>query len=323
MTPPTAFLLVGPTASGKSAVAQCLAEREGRTVVSADSMNVYRGMDVGTAKPSAKERGHVSYAGIDLVAPSEKFSVAAWLNAVAPVLRGARPEPVVAGGTGLYVKCLLDGLSDVPPENAALRTELEALSLPELERRALRDAAAAFEALPPSDRRNPRRLVRILEKARAGGGETKNWRTPHRLPHVVGLRLPRDLLWRRIETRVERMYAGGLLDEAAELLRNELSPTAGQAIGYAEAFSVLRGERSPEEAKQHTVVRTRRLAKRQLTWFRNQLRVEWIEVDESDDTETLAAAVAETWRRIGPSPLRLPPSPRRADPESNAPETNE
>ena len=301
--PGEAFFLTGPTASGKSAVAHRLATEAGATVVSADSMNVYRGMDIGTAKPSPAERAQVPYAGIDVVEPTEKFSVAAWLEAVRPAFGGERPV-IVAGGTGLYLKCLLEGLDEVPPEDPELRAELAALPLDELRRRAEAEAPALFRTLPAPDRDNPRRLVRLIEKARAGAPPPRAWKRAQR-PVLAGLLLPRELLRKRIAERVDRMYENGLLDEARALFERPLSPTARQAIGYAEAFAVLRGECSEREARERTVIRTRQLAKRQMTWMRNQLRVEWVNVEEGMAVEEIARAVRAVWERRGPARVAI------------------
>ena len=293
-----AHFLVGPTASGKSSVAHYIAEREGHLIVSADSMNLYRGMDIGTAKPTLRERETVDYAGFDLADPTEKFSVAAYLKAVKPSFDSDR-EIIVAGGTGLYVKCLTEGFDDVPPENAALRAELEKLNFQALETRAQAEAAGLYEKLTPDDQKNPRRLIRILEKAcGAGFPSGSSWGAKPR-PALVGLHVERSVLHKRIEKRVEMMYADGLLDEARGLLDLNLSTTALQAIGYAEAFAVLKDEMTIAEAKERTVIRTRQLSKRQMTWFRNQLNVEWIPVTEFQSLEKLAQAVSNAWKKQG------------------------
>jgi len=295
---PHAFFLIGPTASGKSAVAQYIAERTGQMIVSADSMNLYRGMDIGTAKPSAEERAKVDYAGIDVANPTEKFSVAAYLEAVRPAFESGR-ELIVTGGTGLYVKCLTEGFDDVPPENEELRSELEALGIEDLEKRARQDAPELYQQLTDDDRRNPRRLIRILERETPSDGK---WNTQPK-PTLVGLRVGRETLVHRIEQRVKAMYAEGLLDEARELMNRDLSSTALQAIGYAEAFAVLRSEMTEEEAREKTIIRTRQLAKRQMTWFRNQLHVEWIDTAGYPDLKELADAVVGEWNRLGAVPV--------------------
>jgi tRNA dimethylallyltransferase len=299
---PCALFLVGATASGKSAVAQYIAEREGQLIVSADSMNLYRGMDIGTAKPAADERNKVDYAGIDLAEPTDKFSVAAYLEAVRPAFESGR-EIIVAGGTGLYVKCLTEGFDDVPPENESLRAELETLDFQVLEQRAQSDASELYVQLTDDDRQNPRRLIRILEKASgAGVPACSSWNSGPK-PTLVGLRVERDELHRRIEQRVEAMYSVGLLDEARALVERDLSSTALQAIGYAEAFAVLGNTMTLDEAKQKTIIRTRQLAKRQMTWFRNQLSVQWIHAADYPDMETLAGAVTSAWKKIGTTPV--------------------
>jgi len=308
-----AFFLVGSTASGKSALAQHIAGREGQLMVSADSMNIYRGMDIGTAKPSAGERGRVDYAGIDLAEPSEKFSVANYLDAVRSAFESDR-EIIVSGGTGLYVKCLTEGFDNVPPENTELRAELEQLNFQSLEKRAKEEATDLYGQLTVDDRQNPRRLIRILERTAgfqpaspepAGSRRYERSWNSKRKPTLVGLHVEREVLHKRIEQRVEGMYAEGLLDEARGLIGLDLSPTALQAIGYAEAFAVLRNEMTIEVAKEKTVIRTRQLAKRQMTWFRNQLNVEWVDTAGFETLEKLAAAVSSVWEKHGATPVRI------------------
>lgn len=304
---PKAFFLVGPTASGKSSVVQYLAERSGQQVVSADSMNLYKGMDIGTAKPSHEDREKVDYAGVDLTSPTQKFSVSNYLDAVKPAFESSR-ETIVVGGTGLYIKCLTEGFDDVPPENPALRIELEALRFPALEKRAQTDGIELYEQLTPDDRQNPRRLIRILErtagfqpaspKSDGTRRHERSWNSAPK-PILIGLHVEREELHRRIEQRVEKMYADGLLEEARGLLEAKLSPTALQAIGYAETFAVLKNEMTLEEAKERTIIRTRQLAKRQMTWFRNQLNVEWINTADFQAPEKLVEAVSCAWEKTG------------------------
>ena len=297
--------IVGPTASGKSGVAQYIAEREGQLIVSADSMNLYRGMDIGTAKPTARDREKVDYAGFDLTDPTEKFNVAAYLAAVKPALESER-EIIVAGGTGLYVKCMTEGFDDVSPENAKLRKALEALDFQSLAKRAKNEARALYEKLTEDDQQNPRRLIRILERT-AGvtpAQQDRAWNSKPK-PKLVGLYVERETLVKRIEKRVDEMYASGLLDEAKELIKLDLSQTAMQAIGYAEVFAVLNNEMTLEDAKERTVIRTRQLAKRQMTWFRNQLNIEWIYTADFQSLEKLAEAVSNVWKKTGPTPVQI------------------
>ncbi len=304
-TNPSAFVLVGPTASGKSAVAQWIAEQTGAPVVSADSMSIYRGMDIGTAKPSPAERAAVAYHGIDLADPTEAFSVGDWLAAVRPVFQTPVVSPVepleksiVAGGTGLYVKCLLQGLDDLPAADDALRARAEQMSLAELQAEAQKTSPEAYAAL--ADNENPRRLVRLLEKVPTLGKNPPNssnaWK--NEMPVVVGLHVEREELLKRIATRVETMYAGGLIEEARGLIGLELSVTAQKAIGYAEAFAVLKNEMTEAKAKERTIIRTRQLAKRQMTWFRTQLNVEWVNTADFPNLGKIAEKVSNVWKKV-------------------------
>lgn len=322
-----AFVLVGPTASGKSSVAQCLAEQTGASIVSADSMNIYRGMDIGTAKPTAEDRGAVHYHGIDLADPTEFFSVGDWLNAVKPSFRcleekmgGGSASPIVVGGTGLYVKCLLAGLDDLPAADEALRARAEKMTLAELQAEARAVAPDAYAAL--ADNENPRRLVRLLEKVPLSGNVdavspgSSTLRGPPRsstpwneeMPTVVGLHVEREELLKRIAARVEQMYSNGLIEEARGLMDLKLSSTASHAIAYAEAFAVLKNEMTEAQAKERTIIRTRQLAKRQMTWFRTQLNVEWVNTADFSssakatadrpDLGKTAEKVSTVWKKV-------------------------
>jgi len=293
------YFLVGATASGKSALAHYLARKMGTFVVSADSMNLYRGMDIGTAKPSRQEQEEVRYEGIDLVSPTEKFSVAKYLDAVRPAFR-SRIIPIVAGGTGLYVKCLTEGFCTVPSENVTLRSELELYGLVELQKRLRALLPEEYEKLSVDDQQNPRRLIRMIEKAKGGADflKQRTWNQKSKSV-LVGLYVERSELHQRIARRVEEMYEGGLLEEARILLKMSLSKTALQAIGYAEAFGVLNNELTLDEAKKRTIIRTRQLAKRQMTWLRNQLEVEWIDTADFSTQEELADAVLQIWEKRG------------------------
>jgi len=309
---PSAFVLVGPTASGKSSVAQFLAEQTGAPVVSADSMNIYRGMDIGTAKPTVEECGSIQYHGIDVANPTEPFSVGDWLKAVTPAFfqsledkkGGGSASPIVAGGTGLYVKCLLAGLDPMPAADEALRARAEKMTLAELQAEARTAAPEAYAAL--ADNENPRRLVRLLEH---GGLPSKE---KVERPPVVGLHVEREVLLKRIAARVDQMYAAGLIEEARGLINLELSVTAQKAIGYAEAFAVLKNEMTEAQAKERTIIRTRQLAKRQMTWLRTQLNVKWVDTAGFQclenkkgggsaffqGLEKLASEVSKAWKKV-------------------------
>ncbi len=309
-----AWILVGPTATGKTAVSNELAHRLGADVLSADSMLVYRGMDIGTAKPTDDECAGLVIHGIDLVGPDESFNVGIWLEAARGAFEAAAcqgRDVVVAGGTGFYVNALLRGIDAPPATDAILREKMVAL----LERggaEALRDYA---ESLSPgsvatlSDASNPRRLMRLIEKLSIDPEAVSSPEGVSCRGRVVaGLQMDSAVLEKRIAMRVETMFESGLLDEVAVLRARypHFSETAGKGIGYAEALAVLDGMISRAEAVERIVVRTRQLAKRQRTWFRHQLDVEWVSgpVDERDVARA-SDEVMEVWKRNGKTTVSL------------------
>ena len=308
----SAHILVGPTASGKSAVALhlALAARPPRPILSADSMTIYRGMDLGTAKPDAQERAAVPSFGFDLADPDRPFSVGDYLaamRAAAPALAACRALPIVVGGTGLYVKGLTEGLDSAAVDDPAPRAAAEAL----LNAEGLEALQAATRALNPEqyarlrDPENPRRVVRAYELLASGHSLPVAEERPR--PKVAGLRLPPDELRARIARRARQMFAYGLVEEVRGLRAKypALSETARHAIGYEEAGRVLDGKIREEEAIRLVAVRTGQYAKRQMTWFRHQADVVWVEVGPDDSTERIAGRVAKIWASHGPAPLRI------------------
>ena len=304
-----AFFLVGTTGVGKSAVAQWISERDDCRILSADSMLVYEGMDIGTAKPTKVERGCTPYYGIDLVTPAESFNVwqyREYVLAREKELFCPSAKVVAVGGTGLYVKALLQGLDErvggEPRKRKKWEASLESDGVEGLQDALKTQAPAAYEAL--ADKQNPRRLIRALECAGEGGSVPRqSWKAHEDMGTIVGLRMSREDLNSRIEARCRLMYEEGLLDEVKRIIGKYpvLSDTARQAIGYAEAIEVLEGRTKRKEAVERTVIRTRQLAKRQRTWFRNQLSVDWVDVSRDDAIEKIVTAVKEKWHRHGPT----------------------
>ena len=311
-----AYFLVGPTATGKTAVAQYLAEHRGAEILSADSMLVYRGMDIGTAKPSHEERQRIRYWGVDAVAPSESYNVSCFLDEARRCFESAKAagkSVIVVGGTGLYIKALLVGLDELPSASPESRKKWQAVFQEqgvEGLRRALETRGAGWlSAIPESDQTNGRRLIRALELIEAGVvAPPRSWTAPRSESVITGLAIAREALVARIEARVQAMYDGGLLDEVRVLLEKGWDPacTAAQAIGYAEAVACLKGKLSQDEAIRLTAQRTRQLAKRQMTWFRNQSAVSWITVTAAMTLEEIASRVAADWDLRGPQAVVLP-----------------
>lgn len=306
--PSTSILaLVGPTATGKSAVALSLAEAVGGVIVSADSMQVYRGMDVGTAKPSPEDRERVPHFLIDVADPTENFSVADYVRLAEPVLEEnistGRPV-IICGGTGYYVQALIDGICESPPGDSDFRrrTEEEARRVgPEaLHARLTEIDSIAAEAIHP---RNVRRVIRALEVFHLSGKtvtELRSMQQPKKwqqMTALVGLRRPWDELDLRIEERVRRMVKGGLIDEVKGLLARGCSRehTALQAIGYKELLEYVGGECTLDEAVENTILATRRYARRQMTWWRRDRRVRWLLLEGDPGAPAVARKMLERW----------------------------
>lgn len=296
---PKILLIVGPTGVGKTDVALALADRLDAEIVSADSMQVYRYMDIGTAKPTPAQRRRCPHHLLDVVDPDEDYNVAlfreAALNAVRDVWSRGR-NVLVAGGTGLYVKALTRGLFAGPPRDAALRAEL-ARTVAEhgvgyLFDRLRRVDPEAAERIQPRDRV---RIVRALEVFDGTGRPLSQWQREHGFGDrpfdvlAVALERPRPELYERIDGRCERMMAEGLLDEARSLLDRGYAPAlrSMQGVGYRQAVQCLTRRVSRAEALSSMQQATRRLAKRQLTWFRAQQGLHWLHPDRVDAIEEL------------------------------------
>ncbi len=293
------ILILGVTASGKGRLAFDLAQSLGAEIISIDSMKVYRRMDIGTAKPSQEARQRVKYHLIDIVEPSDSFSVGAFREAALEAMKQikSRNIPVIAvGGTALYIKALLYGLFEGPGTNLQIRAELnsraEAEGLAELHRELTKIDPVAAERINPND---SKRIIRALEVYRLTGkpisslqkqwdrGDAKHDWT------IIGLRREKSEESKRINSRVKKMMAAGFVDEVKSLLAEEkpLSRQARCAIGYAEIIEYLNGQISLEEATELIKKNTRRLAKNQRTWFKTFKNVHWLDIEADESPEEI------------------------------------
>jgi tRNA dimethylallyltransferase len=281
------FFLAGPTAVGKSEIALLLAEKIGGEIISVDSMQVYRGLDIGTAKPSAEERARVPHHLIDVVELTESFDAAQFVKlaneAVADIQSRGR-MPIFCGGTGLYFKAFLEGLGEAPPSDEKLRAEIEATPLPELLAELAQKDPVTYEKI---DRNNPRRVIRAIEVIRLTGKkfseQRSEWESKAQSPKSkVLFGFTRDVtdLRARIDARVDAMFARGLVEETRHLLERGLvqNKTAMQALGYRQVVEHLRGEHTLPQTIDLVKIKTRQFAKRQMTWFRRHGNCEWIQL---------------------------------------------
>lgn len=288
--------IVGPTATGKTRLSVALAQRLGAEIVSCDSMQLYRGMDVGTAKPTAQEMGGVPHHMIDCLDPREEFSVSRYVELADRCVQDSfvRGKPViVVGGTGLYVDSLVAGREFAPfpqtgrREALTARAEKEGIEPLMQELRAVDPEAA--ESIHPS---NQKRVIRALEVYLETGKtitqhnrETRS-RPPKYRPVWIGLDyVNRSALYARIDARVDEMFAQGLVDEVRRLLEGGVPEraTSMQAIGYKELTAFLRGEGTEDAAREQIKLASRRYAKRQRTWFRRNPAVHWIDMPDTPD----------------------------------------
>ena len=287
--------IVGPTATGKTELALRLARQVPLEVVNADALQVYKGFDIGTAKPTPEQQTRVPHHLIDILEPRERYSAGEFARRAREAIADIRTRhrlPVVVGGSGLYLRALLEGLSPMPrrdPETRrALRRRLDDEGLEALYGELSEVDPETAERITPGD---SQRILRALEVFQASGTPLSEWirRQPfgeERLSALrIGLTLPRPILYDQISARVVRMMDRGWLDEVERLLERGLDPAfpAFQAIGYRQLVRFLQGEWSLDEAIRDIQKRTRRFAKRQETWFRKEPDVEWHEADTQED----------------------------------------
>lgn len=300
-TPATPVVaIVGPTASGKTSLSLDLAQELGGEVVNTDAMQVYRGMDIGTAKlPPAERRGvpHHLLDTLDVREPATVAQFQAWARAAVADIRGRGATPVLVGGSALYTRAILDRF-DFPGTDADVRarfeTELEVVGPEALHARLRYLDPVAAERIEPE---NGRRIVRALEVIELTG-QSFSARLPVQeyddpATVQVGVEIERDVLEERIRARVRTMFETGLLDEVERLLAAGLAEarTASRAIGYPQAIAVLAGEMDIAEAQERTVIATRRFARRQMAWWKNDPRITWVRYDDPDRVAKALAVV--------------------------------
>lgn len=301
------WFLTGPTAAGKTAVGLGLAERIGAEIISLDSMTLYRGMDIGTAKPTAEDQARVPHHLLDLVPPTDDFSLAEYLDAAHEKISDIKSrgkEVLFVGGTALYLKSLLRGVYQGPPPDwdfrQAIEVELAKVGLPELHKRLMVIDPLLAAKLHPNDKR---RIIRALEVFRVTGQPLSHRQThfdegrPAVECKVFVLSWPRDELHRRIDARVDAMFAAGLVDEVRGLIKNygTLSRTASQAVGYREVMEHIAAPASSLSGCIELVkARTRQFARRQETWFRGLSECTFVpQAMEQQPAEVMEQIVAQ------------------------------
>jgi tRNA dimethylallyltransferase len=298
---------VGPTAIGKTAVALALADHLPLEVVSADSRQVYRRLDIGTAKPSRRERQRVIHHGLDLVDPGTRYSAGRFAREAEGWIAGIRARgrlPVVVGGTGLYIRALAEGLFVEPPLDPERRRALEHW-VGGLEPGDLVRWAGRLD--PGFEGGGRQRATRAIEIALLTGTPLSGW---HRRaqgqgtirPWYVRLTAPRPVLAQRIRIRAEEMLRRGLIEEVAAVLSEGLAPDAPglNGVGIREAVEYLHGRRSRESVADAIAASTRRYAKRQETWFRHQVGADPLTLDATQPVDELAALIARAWQASAP-----------------------
>jgi tRNA dimethylallyltransferase len=285
---PPLLALVGTTASGKSTVAMELAKNvRDVEIISVDSMQIYRGMDIGTAKPTKEELELVPHHMIDLVDPDKEYGVSEYQKEAQEVLTDIKKRnsiPILVGGTGLYLRTIIDGLT-IPGQYPETRKEIET----ELETKKLYEELSQLDPVAASriEENNRRRILRALEVTVGSGKKFSSYgpglaKYPKTEFRIFGLKWDRDKIDQRIIARYEWQMSNGFLDEVKQLFNSsiEISRTASQALGYSQFFEYLRGELSFEEAFEKAIADTKKFARKQERWFRRDPRIFWIEIKE-------------------------------------------
>lgn len=291
MTKGKVIFIVGPTSSGKTPLSLELAEKINAEIISCDSMQIYKGMDILTSAPGREDLSRVPHYLVKELEPSEEYSAAAFAAKAEDLIRAILSRekvPLVVGGTGLYMKALVVGLFDSPPKDEELREELSR----EAQEKGVECLFERLKRVDPDtcekiSSHDLKRIIRALEVYELTGDTIHARKKTSRgigaeyECRLFALDLPREILYARINNAVDRMFDQGIIEEVKSLLGRALSLTASKAIGIKEVSGLLEGKMSLEEAKEEMKKNTRRYAKRQLTWFRADKRIEWIDADKN------------------------------------------
>ena len=304
------IVIVGPTAIGKTAVGILVAQALNGEVISADSRQIYHGMEIGTGAPSQFELNQVPHHLISVVEPDQRLSAGEFARMARPAIEDVIQRgktPLIVGGSGLYIRALIDGLSPIPKSDPDVRREIEL----EIEQRGMSEMIAELAQMDPDyavkvDIRDHKRLVRALEVGRMTGSSFSNWHSREPdcwcQPIFFGLSRPREELHRIIEERVHQMLESGWLDELQKLIDryglDGLPLSVTEAIGYRSLLSHITGETDIEEAIEHIIIATRQFAKRQMTWFRADPRIRWQEESGSDAVQKWTEWIVDCVKRV-------------------------
>ncbi len=306
------WILTGPTACGKTDIAIKISESIDAEIVSADSMLVYRGMDIGTEKPPREIRNKIPHHLIDIVEPWEEYNVGQYVKDFDTTVHNIyqRGKPFLAvGGTALYLKAIMDGLFEGPPADWEYRNYLKSIASeqgPNCLHRML--AEVDPETADKLHYNDQKRIIRALEVFKKTGASISSFqiqfgrKNPKYNCIIVAIEYDRDILYKRIESRIDRMFQRGLIDEVRTLLKNPLglSKQASQALGYKEIIDFFNGKYTLSEVTGVIKLRTRRFAKRQMTWFRSFSNIHWIRAYAEDDTTQLSEMVIEMFTQNKP-----------------------
>ncbi len=302
------IFILGPTAVGKSEVAMELASKIGGEIVSADSMQVYRGMDIGTAKPTLLERRGIPHHLLDILDISQPYDVAQFRELAYTAITDIRHrgiQPIIVGGSGMYIRSLAQGLFEGTGKNEKIRSRLETLDKAELYQKLVEIDPLAAKKIHAHDKK---RVVRAIEffmetETPISASQTQWIQTNIKVNDpkniLIGLNRPRKELYRRCDTRVDAMFAKGFVEEVRELMNRglEKSLTAGKANGYPEVIQLLNGKLTLEISVVLVKQRTRNFAKRQLTWFKKEPGIQWLDLSENGTTSIIAAKIQKMIER--------------------------